>query len=206
MNKERNIDQFITSLFSTLPLSDDVLKGFLASPTKYPVPEAVRERLLDKLQRVHQKTIERSDKLKNPKKNVTLGEFVNNLRQKKELDLYAAALEIDVPRDILEKIEQNIMAMSKVPLKQMIALIQWSRINIEDAFTLIRKSQSLFRLRNEFGGISARYDSKGEAAVRESSMISAYHELKLKGRKSRESADREIESYLLHLKRVLGDE
>lgn len=203
MNKKINLEQFITSVFTDLPLSDRVLEGFLTALPKNPVPEAIRERLIQDLRQARRETIELNDKVRNPNKNNTLGELVTNMRQKREIDVTAAAAEMKVPGEILDKIEHNSIAMPDVSIRHMSALIGWLMVTIDDAFNLIRKSQSMYKLGSVYSGISARYDRKETASVRDASMASAYRELQLQSRKSRKIKDEEIESYILSLKKAL---
>ena len=204
MDRKIDLEQFITSVFAELPLSDRVLKEFLTTLPTNPVPEAVRERMLKDLRQSRRETIEYNDKVRNPNKNNTLGELVKNMRQKREIDLTAAAAEMRVPGEILDKIEHNSIAIPDVSIRHMSALIWWLKVTVDDAFSLIRKSQSMYKLGGTYGGVSARYDRNETASVRDASMASAYRELQLQSRNRRGMKDEEVESYILSLKKALS--
>ncbi len=82
MKEEKNIDEFLESVFNELPWSDEALEILMRSEPEHSMPEPMKERLFSKLSEFQKERARAIEKLARPEKLNSFGEFIFLLREK----------------------------------------------------------------------------------------------------------------------------
>lgn len=198
MKEEKNIDEFLESVFNELPWSDEALEILMRSEPEHTMPEAMKEKLFSKLSEFQKERARAIEKLAHPEKLNSFGEFIFLIREKIGDEVEEFAENIGVAVSTVLHLEKNDIPIVKMPLDEMKLLIQKLGINIKTAFSLLRKSFMLYGFQPNYFHSMARFDIKKSSETKKiQSMRRVYEEMHLK--KMKYKPNKELEDYLASL-------
>ncbi len=200
--KKINIDEFLRSINSELPVDEDYLDFFMSREPKEKMPEHHVEKLSSDLRESQEKRHRLNQRMSFPEKLVSLGEYLQLLKEKLDLERKGKALAsfLGVESDLIPKLETNTVSIVSIPLRELYSMGRSIGLNTGTYLELLRKSHRLHNIGPRYKG-AARYDSREGTKGKEQSMKIAYEELLLKGKA--EERDNDLESHLHALREML---
>jgi len=207
--KEDKIDVLLRSLIrmGELPPEDKLMDDLLALPSKRDIPNAVRERTIERLEKRQKELKETKKRLQSPEKLNSMGEYLRLKKIKERSDTEDLAAEAQIDSSKLTLFENDGISPLDFTVDEMARLVHLVGLGTQVAVALIRKSHQLFKMRPQISKALARYeDRQGMPESKIGDMDRALKELILKssGRKAGVASDPELENYLKDLQVKLG--
>ncbi len=207
--KKDKMDVLLKSLIKMgeLPPEDKLMDYLQDLPSNRDIPDAVRERTIERLEKRQKELKETKKRLQSPEKLNSMGEYLRLKRIKERSDTADFATEIQIDSNKLIQFENDGISPLDFTVDEMARLVLLLGLGTQVAIALIRKSHQLFKIRPQISKASARYEDKqGMPESKIGDMDRALKELILKsrGRKAGVESNPELEKYLKDLQVKLG--
>ena len=207
--KKDKMDVLLRSLIKMgeLPPEDKLTDYLLSLPSKRDIPNAVKERTIERLEKRQKELKETKKRLQSPEKLNSMGEYLRLKKIKERSDTEDLAAEAQIDSSKLTLFENDGISPLDFTVDEMARLVHLVGLGTQVAVTLIRKSQQLFKMRPQISKALARYeDRQGMPESKIGDMDRALKELILKSsvRKAGVAPDPELENYLKDLQVKLG--
>ena len=206
--KNDKIDVLLKSLIKIgeLPPEDKIIDYLMDLPAEREVPRAIKEKTIARLEKRQRQLTETRERLQNPAKLNSFGEYLRLIRIKEKPDASNIAIEAQIDPGKLILLENDRISPLDFTLDEMTRLIRTIGLVGQIATGLIRKSYELFKLGPQIAKASARYEDKNRAfESKVDDMDRALKELILKSsaRRAESVSGPELDTYLKALQEKL---
>ncbi len=206
--KNDKIDVLLKSLIKIgeLPPEDKIIDYLMDLPAEREVPRAISEKTIARLEKRQRQLTETRERLQNPAKLNSFGEYLRLIRIKEKPDTSDIAIEAQIDPGKLILLENDRISPLDFTLDEMTRLIRTIGLVGQIATGLIRKSYELFKLGPQIAKASARYEDKNRAfESKVDDMDRALKELILKSsaRRAESVSGPELDTYLKALQEKL---
>lgn len=206
--KKNKTDVLLKSLIKMgeIPIEDKIIDYLMDLPAEREVPRAISEKTIARLEKRQRQLTETRERLQNPAKLNSFGEYLRLIRIKQESDTSDLAIKAQMDTGKLVLLENDRISPLDFTLDEMVRLIRSIGLAGQIATGLIRKSYELFKLGPQIAKASARYEDKNQTSESKvDDMDRALKELILKSsaRRTESVSQPEMDTYLKALQEKL---
>ena len=206
--KNDKIDILLKSLIKIgeIPPEDKIMDYLMDLTAEREVPRAIRKKTIARLEKRQKQLKETRERLQNPAKLNSFGEYLRLIKIKEKPDASNIAIEAQIDPGKLILLENDRISPLDFTLDEMTRLICTIGLGAQIALILIKKSYQIFKMQPQLGKASARYEDKDKTPKSKiNDMDRALKELILKSsaRRVESVSEPELDTYLKALQEKL---